>query len=203
MGRREEKKLEKRRRLEREGLSLFLLQGYDRASIEAIATASDVARGTFYLYYPDKLSLFAALIQRWFGPLAELQMLVRARVESASTRVELLEIYQHLAMALAGIALTWREEILLAFREARTSGEAGKLLREREREIQQVVVALTKDAAARELITVEDPRIAALVIIGAIERLYYEVLLGEELAEPSEVARQVLALFGRALELPV
>ena len=189
--------------MEREGLSLFLLQGYDRASIEAIATASDVARGTFYLYYPDKLSLFAALIQRWFGPLAELQMLVRARVESASTRVELLEIYQHLAMALAGIALTWREEILLAFREARTSGEAGKLLREREREIQQVVVALTKDAAARELITVEDPRIAALVIIGAIERLYYEVLLGEELAEPSEVARQVLALFGRALELPV
>ena len=66
MGRREENKQAKRQRLEREGLRLFLEAGYDRTSIEQIAAASEVARGTYYLYFADKHALFATLMERWF-----------------------------------------------------------------------------------------------------------------------------------------
>ncbi|MBA2320750.1 MAG: TetR/AcrR family transcriptional regulator, partial [Deltaproteobacteria bacterium] len=72
MGRREDNKLQKRERLESAGLAHFEEFGYDRASIEQISAAADVARGTFYLYFPDKHALFATLCDRWFVPVQAL-----------------------------------------------------------------------------------------------------------------------------------
>ena len=66
MGKREENKRKKREALEAEGLRLFLEHGYERTSIEQIAAAAGVARGTFYLYYEDKLQLFLTLVDRWY-----------------------------------------------------------------------------------------------------------------------------------------
>src|SRR5262245_45325768 len=69
MGRRDENKASKLRRLEQSGLEAFLDQGYSGASIEQIAADADVARGTFYLYFRDKEAIFAALVDRLMDPL--------------------------------------------------------------------------------------------------------------------------------------
>src|SRR5438552_556297 len=69
MRRREQNKADKQQRLEAAGLAGFLRDGYERASIERIAAEADVARGTFYLYFADKETLFAALIDRFALPL--------------------------------------------------------------------------------------------------------------------------------------
>ena len=47
MGRRERNKEDKQRRLEAAGLAAFLEDGFTGASVERIAEAADVARGTF------------------------------------------------------------------------------------------------------------------------------------------------------------
>jgi AcrR family transcriptional regulator len=203
VGRREDNKQRKRERLEAEGLRLFLELGYDRASIEQVATGSDVARGTFYLYFPDKLGLFEALVDRWFAPLLALLDDVDSRLSEATSRSESFVIYLQMAEQLTAIALSHRDEILMSFREIRRTGEAGDRLRRREKQLHLVMTALTERAAERGLITVDDPTLATLVIVGAVEKLHYEWLVGTDLGDPAELAPRVMRLFARTLELPV
>jgi AcrR family transcriptional regulator len=201
MGRREENKAQKRDRLLTEGLRLFLDQGYDRASIEQVAAAADVARGTFYLYFPNKLALFDALVERWTRPLLEAVADADRKLQNASTKAELFGIYLEMAQRVALIAFEHKQEMLLGFREARHPGEAGESHRRRELAFEQAATELTKHAASKGLIVIEDPRITTLVILGAVERLFYEWLRGEDFGDPLTQASMVLAIVGRALAL--
>lgn len=201
MGRREEKKLEKRERLEAEGLRLFTEQGYDRASIEQVAAAADVARGTFYLYFPDKLTLFETLTDRWFeGVLTKLAE-ADVRIDRAGSAAELRQIYDELGLALALIGLAHADAVLLSLRELRRPGEAGEALRRRERALLAAIVGITERARTNGLIHVEDPALAALIIYGAVEKLLYTFLSGEDIGPPDRAAAGLVALFSRALGL--
>jgi AcrR family transcriptional regulator len=202
VGRREQNKLEKRRRLEAEGLKAFLELGYDRASIEQIAAAADVARGTYYLYFSDKLALFEVLVDRWFQPVLEVMQETHDALSACTDRSQVLGIYEEMGMGLALVGITNPECVLLAFRESRHAGEAGERIRRRELQLQEAVVNLTELAAGRDLITAEDPKLTGFVILGAVEKLYYEFLAGTDLGDPQKMARNVVRLFGKVLELP-
>ena len=202
MGRREQNKREKRRKLETEGLTAFLDQGYDRASIEQIAQASGVARGTFYLYFSDKLALFEHLVDLWFDPVLELMQDVYDELSEATERAESLAIYNRMAGELAFLGLQNANVVLLAFQESRHAGEAGERIRAREVQMQEAVVQLTALAAERGLITAKDPKLVSLLIIGGVEKVYYEFLTGNDLGDPQELALSVVRLFGKLLDLP-
>ena len=61
---------------------VFGRAGFENATMEAIAKAADVAKGTVYLYYPSKRAIYDAAIE---GCMAELEELTRARVEAAGS----------------------------------------------------------------------------------------------------------------------
>ena len=63
MGLTEEKKQWKRASLMDSAFRLFTTQGVSKTSIEDIAKAAGVAKGTFYLYFKDKYDLHQRLIQ--------------------------------------------------------------------------------------------------------------------------------------------
>jgi AcrR family transcriptional regulator len=46
---------------------VFAKKGYHEARIEDIVAAAKVAKGTFYLYFPDKRSIFVELVDRLFS----------------------------------------------------------------------------------------------------------------------------------------
>lgn len=203
MGRREEKKQQKRDAICAAGLALFLEHGYERASIEQIAAQAGIARGTFYLYYPSKLELFEALADTWFEPLLELLGDVQARLSESTTREQSFAIYREMALGLAVLGLTNEDRVMLAFRESRTAHEAGEAVRRRELALQAASLRLTEVGAERELITAPNPRLTSLLIIGAIERLYFEFLTGAEgLGDPMTLAADAVAMLGRMLDLP-
>src|SRR5215468_4156786 len=58
-------------------LDLFLEQGFERTSIDAITAAAGMAKRTLYLRYGDKKSLFKAALQRaieeWIVPVEQLR----------------------------------------------------------------------------------------------------------------------------------
>ena len=202
IGRREDNKRRKEEALLAEGLRCFAEQGYDVASIEQIAAAAGVARGTFYLYFPDKLTLFDALIRRFHQPLVLALDATAARLAAAQDRSDVLQAYHVMALGVAAVGVGHPTELLLAFREARQPGDAGKRVRALERDVLDRVVAFTEATRARGLLDVSDARIACLVVYGAVERLFVAVLHGEPLGDPAAVARDVLALFARAMGLP-
>lgn len=62
LGKRDEQKLKVRERLMKEGLALFSSSGFEKTTVAHIVEKSEIARGTFYNYFPDTQKLFDALI---------------------------------------------------------------------------------------------------------------------------------------------
>jgi len=68
-------------------LDLFLEQGFERTSIEAITASAGMAKRTVYLRYGDKTSLFKAALQRaiedWIVPVERLRAAERGDLETS------------------------------------------------------------------------------------------------------------------------
>jgi TetR/AcrR family transcriptional regulator, cholesterol catabolism regulator len=63
LGRRARKKLDVQRRIREAALTLFGEKGYEATTVEEIAERADVAKGTFFNYFPRKDSLLEALAE--------------------------------------------------------------------------------------------------------------------------------------------
>ncbi len=203
MGKREDNKRHKREALLAAGIAAFREEGYERASIERIAREAGVARGTFYLYFPDKLALFEAAVDAFAGPVVAVLAEMSTQARAVPDRAALLDAYRAMALRLAQVSAAAPAVVEIVFREARVPGEAGDALRRREEAMFAHIHAFTRDAAARGLLDAPHPELVGFVVFGAVERLFYEARRGTALGEPAQVAREVLALFGRALGLPV
>lgn len=72
-------------------LDLFLEQGFERTSIEAICAAAGMAKRTVYARYGDKTSLFKAALQRaiedWIVPVERLRAAERDDLEESLLRI--------------------------------------------------------------------------------------------------------------------
>ena len=64
LGKREIQKQQVRERILDEALSLFSERGFEKTTVANIVGQCDIARGTFYNYFPDMNSLFDALINQ-------------------------------------------------------------------------------------------------------------------------------------------
>lgn len=64
LGKREIQKQQVRERILDEALSLFSERGFEKTTVADIVGQCDIARGTFYNYFPDMNSLFGALINQ-------------------------------------------------------------------------------------------------------------------------------------------
>lgn len=60
-------KVERRLDLLRAARDVFATKGFHDAKVDDIVAAANVAKGTFYLYFPDKRSVFAELVDGLFG----------------------------------------------------------------------------------------------------------------------------------------
>ena len=63
LGKRDVQKQKVRERLMKEGLALFSSSGFEKTTVAHIVEKSEIARGTFYNYFPDTQKLFDALIE--------------------------------------------------------------------------------------------------------------------------------------------
>ena len=66
-GRRERKKEETRRRITAAALELFHERGFEATTVDEITERADVAKGTFFNYFPRKESVLAALSEEWMA----------------------------------------------------------------------------------------------------------------------------------------
>ncbi len=69
LSRREKRKEQTRQRLLESAERLFRTQGFDATTVEEIAEAADVAKGTFFNYFASKDSLLGDILQQRICPL--------------------------------------------------------------------------------------------------------------------------------------
>lgn len=71
MGRRERKKEETKRRIYVAALELFHDKGFARTTVDEITERADVAKGTFFNYFPHKESVLSYLSEEWLKRVEE------------------------------------------------------------------------------------------------------------------------------------
>ncbi|MDX6690376.1 MAG: hypothetical protein QOG15_1833 [Solirubrobacteraceae bacterium] len=85
-GRREQTKAANRAAILEAARDVFCEMGYGSASVRDVIRRTDLASGTFYNYFPDKESLFRALVE-------EHAVEIRARVQAARRDARSLEAF--------------------------------------------------------------------------------------------------------------
>jgi TetR/AcrR family transcriptional regulator, cholesterol catabolism regulator len=71
VGRRERKKKEVEQRIREAALDLFRIRGYEATTVEEIAERADVAKGTFFNYFPRKDAVLESLAEEVVSDLFE------------------------------------------------------------------------------------------------------------------------------------
>lgn len=96
-------------------IRVFARKGYLETSIDDIITEAEVARGTFYLYFPGKKEVFLAIIDHYFELLTDL--VNRLMSQEWPTRLNRARLKEHV--------LTWlqffaqhRDLVKVIYREA-------------------------------------------------------------------------------------
>jgi len=113
LGRREQRKLEIRARIEDAAYKLFREQGIEETSIEQICVEADVARRTFYGHYSNKHALLGGLgISRLYNQSEPMLNLLMANHHSTRARLE--AMIEYIASNFATFSEIDRQLILIA-----------------------------------------------------------------------------------------
>jgi len=176
-------------------LKLFLAHGIGSVTIDQIVDEAGVAKGSFYRYFKDQSELVETLL----GPLADALRVAMTHAESrlaaAESPRELPAIY--LAMASELVLVTGRNPDLLRLylQECRSpAAGARKPVRVLADDVAARAVRLSTVARDFGLLRDSDPRIGALTVIGAVERLAFAVLAGEDVGRLHEIPTTLVSI---------
>ena len=155
---------------------MFLANGFDATSLEAVAEEAGVSKATVYAHYTDKRGLFAevlrARIAYWLEPLAR-----AAELESADgNRCKHLPQKLHAVSRYVIDVLTKPEMISLQRSLIATAPEFPELAELAEKEGRQRVIGavatLLESHAARGEITLDDPSLVADLFLAMVTGPY-------------------------------
>ncbi len=105
LSRRERKKEETKDRIFKAAFALFKRQGVEATTIDDICEKADVAKGTFFNYFPRKEAVFGHLAEEWFA---------QAEAESAAILARPGRVGPQLIAMFSELAAFYEEEPSLA-----------------------------------------------------------------------------------------
>jgi len=166
-GLRERKKRETRARILRSAARLFAKRGFDATTIREIAEDADIARATFFNYFPEKGAVVLELGDRMTGDF--LDFVADAQARDLPLAESLREVFRHSSAALERRPTLSRALLLETVARRDITERAGHLNR-----LHEGLGALLEERARRGEIR-RDARIPLLAqIIGGT---YVEILL--------------------------
>ena len=195
MGLREQKKAARRKAILDAGRHAMLEEGFERASVERIVAEVGIARGTFYLYFPDKESLFSTLLEELYAPFVGALSAHADALASASTTQQQQLLYLQMSLGLAQVLENTKSTLPLHFQHARAPGVSGHLCRAWLTQVEDTAITILEDAQARGLVRHHDCASVALAIVGAAERLLWAWLQGDPRLNAEQAASELARLF--------
>lgn len=148
---------------------LLLEQGYEKTSVSAIVRAAGVAQGTFYLYFKNKEQLLPHL--------------------RAEVLAEYLRVFEHALSAKGpaderlskGIAAVYRavrrhRQLVAVFRQAQSGEETERIWLEGRETLAGPLACLLEEGRAAGVLELDEPRMAAHLVLALLDDLFYEAL---------------------------
>ncbi len=194
-GKRDENRRQRTRDICAAGLSLFLERGIEAVAIDDIVNAAGVAKGSFYRYFKDKTDLVDAILSPMAARVDQAFEETGGTLAAARNRRELFEAYRLLSERLAEAILQDTRVSLLYLQECRSPGRgASRPVREVADRLARHSIDLTRVAHEKQLLRPIDPRVSALAVIGAVERLLFGVLSDEDVGDMLAIPEALIGM---------
>ena len=177
-GKRDENRRQRVQALCHEGLRLFLEHGVEAVTVDAVARGASMAKGSFYRYFQGKEELVEAVLSPLARDLDGAFGRCEAAIAQAHDEPALTAAYQGLAAGLAKAIVNHPDTVRLYLQECRSpavgSTRPVRLLAD---SIMDRATGLTAAAHGHTLLRPGfDTRLSTLVVVGAAERLMFELL---------------------------
>jgi AcrR family transcriptional regulator len=185
------------------GLRLFVERGLDGVTIDDITQSAGVAKGTFYRYFEDKTALVDALLEPVRRGLLD-GMEACGRALAVARDVEaMFEAYRAVAAVIASALLQYPDVVRLYLQECRGPPVGARVkVVELARLVSRHAVDITEKAHTHGLLRPIRPALSGLAVVGAVERLLFAVLSGEDIGNPLELPDALTTLVLDGLRLP-
>jgi len=182
---------DKRARILAAGLKLFANQPYQQVTMDKVAKLARVAKGTLYLYFPSKESLYLGVLS---------DGLEAAAASMQATIAPKLDIAERLQHAIAATIEFYYGRCdflrLLATEEPRVGAARGRLLQSWREFGMKFFSSMIEEGIAAGAFRPLDPRLVAFAIIGTIR----SVLLHRDTNRPvAEINRDLASLLFEGL----
>jgi AcrR family transcriptional regulator len=162
---------------------VFARRGYHQATIDDIVAEAGVARGTFYLYFEDKRAVFENLIDRF----AQLLTMAIVRIDPGDEARSVAEQVRENIRRIIGTALVERSMTKILFTDAIGVDPAfDRKIQSFYDAVVQLLTESLKEGQALGIVGDGEPRVLAVMTIGALKELLYQAVtlgLAEESAE--------------------
>jgi AcrR family transcriptional regulator len=176
-------------------LPLFLQRGIAAVTIDDMVGAAGMAKGSFYRYVGDKEELVATLLAPLAAAFDQAMQTCEQALEAASPQV-LPGIYLRLAAGIGAAVAAHPDLVRLYLQESRAPRQgAAAPVRQLADELTRRGVALSVAARDHGLLRADsDPRVGALTVIGAAERLLLAYLTGDDVGPIESVPAALVSV---------
>ena len=195
-GKRDANRREKVQRLCDASLELFCERGVASVTIDEVVAKANVSKGSFYRYFSGK----EELVETIFAPLAKSLQEAFANTQHALegplSSEDLTQEYVRLATALASLLVSNLSILRLYLQENRgpDAGSRRPIIRVA-RDIEAIAITLTKVARDQGLLLRNyDLTVQALTSLGAVERLLFAYVRGDDLPSPARVSADLIGV---------
>lgn len=191
---------ERRAQLLEAARSVFGSKGYHAATVDDITRAAGVAKGTFYLYFTEKRTIFYELITRFFELITEVGRSVGG--DEVQTREDFFRRLERAARQLARIFADNRDLVRLTYRESMGMDEKlESMVRRFYRQMAQVEADNVRLGVKLGLFRDDiHPLLAAYAHIGMVERVLLQWLSDRSFPEIPDLVSQIIELAHRGMQ---
>lgn len=161
---------EKRQKIKKASLRLFLERGFHQTRIEDIIQEASIGKGTFYLYFKNKEDLVVCFIDEFIEVFEHIHQWVLAGVATATN---LKDVFQGEGHKIIHILKENRELASFLIREGRSiNKEVNSKINDLFNHLSKSAEKSYREGQKRGLIKDVDPRYAAHCVVGGIFHIY-------------------------------
>lgn len=184
-------KTERRLELLRAARDVFATRGYHDARVDDIVTAAKVAKGTFYLYFPDKRSVFEELVDGLFGKLG-------AAILRVDTAEDVEAQVKHNIRAIVAVLLDDASvtQMLLSFAAGLDPAFARKIGSFYDG-VRRILEESLAEGQRLGIVADGPPELLATFTIGALKEIFLESALARRVRPREEIVTELFAFLER------
>lgn len=173
---------------------VFAERGFHAANISHICEAAGIGRGTLYQYFRNKKSVFTAILRETLERVRALMLRQQVRRFPAPeklTRSQVIEYSVQGMREILGVVFDDDHTLRILLREAvGLDVDIEKILGEIDDALIGIVEAELARAKGAGIVRDLDPRLAATLIVGAVEKLALTALRSDAAVDLDALARE-------------